>query len=189
MPSAYLMLWAVDQGSEVPVGWRFLCVCVFSLGLMVFKRTDEGRDFLPLSVLKAQISARWPSTIRMLSWARWCPFSQCMHAPPCSCSRVCVSGSGEAVSRCMMCTLPSEGVSFCFSAAAKSLLNKKADVKVSSCLPSLSRWLWSQSEFSDMHLHSLLNSQSYCQIIHYNWQPSFILCSKVIQILANICRK
>lgn len=32
--------------------------------------------------------------------------------------------------RCMMCTLPSEGVSFCLSAAAKSLLNKKADVKV-----------------------------------------------------------
>lgn len=31
----------------------------------------------------------------------------------------------------MMCTLPSEGVSFCLSAAAKSLLNKKADVKVS----------------------------------------------------------
>lgn len=30
-----------------------------------------------------------------------------------------------------MCTLPSEGVSFCLSAAAKSLLNKKADVKVS----------------------------------------------------------
>nr|XP_029138279.1 calcium/calmodulin-dependent protein kinase type II subunit beta-like isoform X4 [Labrus bergylta] len=29
----------------------------------------------------------------------------------------------------MMCTLPSEGVSFCLSAAAKSLLNKKADVK------------------------------------------------------------
>nr|XP_020514691.1 calcium/calmodulin-dependent protein kinase type II subunit beta-like isoform X5 [Labrus bergylta] len=32
----------------------------------------------------------------------------------------------------MMCTLPSEGVSFCLSAAAKSLLNKKADVKGSS---------------------------------------------------------
>lgn len=30
-----------------------------------------------------------------------------------------------------MCTLPAEGVSFCLSAAAKSLLNKKADVKVS----------------------------------------------------------
>lgn len=29
-----------------------------------------------------------------------------------------------------MCTLPSESVSFCLSAAAKSLLNKKADVKV-----------------------------------------------------------
>ncbi|KAF3849206.1 hypothetical protein F7725_015703 [Dissostichus mawsoni] len=28
-----------------------------------------------------------------------------------------------------MCTLPSEGVSFCLSAAAKSLLNKKTDVK------------------------------------------------------------
>lgn len=33
-----------------------------------------------------------------------------------------------------MCTLPSEGVSFCLSAAAKSLLNKKADVKVSQLL-------------------------------------------------------
>lgn len=31
---------------------------------------------------------------------------------------------------CAMCTLPAEGVSFCLSAAAKSLLNKKADAKV-----------------------------------------------------------
>lgn len=36
-----------------------------------------------------------------------------------------------------MCTLPSEGVSFCLSAAAKSLLNKKADVKVSLLVSSL----------------------------------------------------
>lgn len=39
--------------------------------------------------------------------------------------------SAVYIRSCMMCTLPSEGASFCLSAAAKSLLNKKADVKVS----------------------------------------------------------
>lgn len=45
MPSAYLMFWAVDQGSEVPVGWRFfsMCVCVFiRLVFNVFLQ-DGGR--------------------------------------------------------------------------------------------------------------------------------------------------
>lgn len=48
------------------------------------------------------------------------------------------AASGEVAidsRRCMMCTLPSEGVSFCLSAAAKSLLNKKADVKVRELVP------------------------------------------------------
>lgn len=45
--------------------------------------------------------------------------------------------AAPAVRSRMMCTLPSEGVSFCLSAAAKSLLNKKADVKVSLLVSSL----------------------------------------------------
>lgn len=51
---------------------------------------------------------------------------QYVHAPSCE-QR---PGGRNQSQRCMMCTLPSESVSFCLSAAAKSLLNKKADVKV-----------------------------------------------------------
>lgn len=57
--------------------------------------------------------------------SRWL-CGQCVHAPSCE-QR---PGGRDLSWRCMMCTLPSEGVSFCLSAAAKSLLNKKADVKV-----------------------------------------------------------
>lgn len=59
-----------------------------------------------------------------------------------------------------MCTLPSEGVSFCLSAAAKSLLNKKADVKVRQLLvPSLH--LPPQSSNMFIYLQILLFSQDH----------------------------
>lgn len=51
-------------------------------------------------------------------------------ASACTRRRVSRFRAPVVIPRCMMCTLPSEGVSFCLSAAAKSLLNKKADVKV-----------------------------------------------------------
>lgn len=64
MPSAYLMLWAVDGSSEVPVGWRFLNVCSCVGVFKCLYRTEggfsvsRGRDGLcpvfplPLSVEK-----------------------------------------------------------------------------------------------------------------------------------------
>lgn len=89
-------------------------------------------------------------------------------ASACTRRRVSRFRAPVVIPRCMMCTLPSEGVSFCLSAAAKSLLNKKADVKVRE-LVSLSP-IWKPVFFPPLSLCPWLP-------VHY---AKVLLCSQLL---------
>lgn len=129
------MLWPVERGEEVPVGWSYWCFLQDRGRIFGFQR--EGR-FLFWAYPLPSVWLRVENVLTcgeigveaffFTSAVLWWAGRLAAHACPLQSEQ---TQSRGLIREGMMCTLPSEGVSFCLSAAAKSLLNKKADVKVS----------------------------------------------------------
>lgn len=152
------MLWPVERGEEVPVGCSYWCFLQDRGRIFVFQR--EGRflfwAYPPQSLVKG---GECPDMWRDRRWgffltsvALWWAGRLAAHACVLHPQQSEQTQSGGLIRGCMMCTLPSEGVSFCLSTAAKSLLNKKADVKVSPLVSSLTfRVLFLTSPLTDLY--------------------------------------
>lgn len=121
-----LLIWCSEQRIRVRK-------CQF----LMFPTEQKGMFFISFALIcnnSSLLSSRWCFSNLLFFFFHFCNAWICMNA--CMNNHACVFCVSRFVgvvavwTFAMMCTLPSEGVSFCLSAAAKSLLNKKADVKV-----------------------------------------------------------